>query len=163
MTPTVRLEMIRKDKEITDPKEIADIIEQAEVCRVAMADNGMPYVVPMCFGFSDNALYLHSAGKGKKIDTLRKHNAVCFEMDVDTEVKPGDTACKWGMGFRSVIGFGRAVFLEDPEAKRRALDIIMAHYASRYEFGKFTYSESALSATTVIRIDVESMTGKKAG
>lgn len=155
--------MIRKDKEITDPKEIEDIIEQADVCRVAMVDNGMPYMVPLCFGFSDNALYLHSAGKGKKIDTLRKHNAVCFEMDVDTEIKPGETACKWGMGFRSVIGFGQAVFVEGPESKRQALDIIMAHYASRHEFGRFTYSESALAATTVIRIDIESMTGKKAG
>ena len=155
--------MIRKDKEITDPEEIADIMEQAEVCRVAMVDDGMPYLVPLCFGFSDNALYLHSAGKGKKIEILSKHDAVCFEMDVDTVVKPGETACKWGMGFRSVIGFGRAVFVEDLHAKRQALDIIMAHYASRHEFGKFTYSESALSATTVIRIDIESMSGKKAG
>lgn len=154
--------MIRKDKEITDPKEIEEIIEQADVCRVAMVDNGMPYVVPLCFGFSDHALYFHSAGKGKKIETLRRYNAVCFEMDVDTEVKPAETACKWGMGFRSVIGFGRAVFVEDPESKRRALDIIMAHYASRHELGRFTYSESALAATTVIRIDIESMTGKGA-
>ncbi len=155
--------MIRKDKEITDPEEIADIMEQAEVCRLAMVDDGMPYLVPLCFGFSGNALYLHSSERGKKIEILTKNAAVCFEMDVDTVVKPGETACKWGMGFRSVIGFGRAVFLEDPEDKRRALDIIMAHYASRHEFGKFTYSDAALSATTMIRIDIESMTGKKAG
>lgn len=154
--------MIRKDKEITDRKEIEDIVQQADVCRLAMVNDGSPYVVPLCYGFSGNALYFHSAAKGKKIDILRKHNEVCFEMEVDTQVIPGETACKWGMRYRSVIGFGKAVFVDDPETKRQALDIIMAHYASHHEFRRFTYSEPALAATTVVRIDIESMTAKGA-
>jgi len=44
--------MRRKDKEITDSKEIRQIIEDAVYCNVAMCQNNNPYVVPMNFGFT---------------------------------------------------------------------------------------------------------------
>ncbi len=39
--------MRRKDKEIRDIATIEDIIRKASVCRLALCDNGWPYVVPL--------------------------------------------------------------------------------------------------------------------
>jgi nitroimidazol reductase NimA-like FMN-containing flavoprotein (pyridoxamine 5'-phosphate oxidase superfamily) len=147
----------RKDKEITDRSEIESIIRKALVCRLGLTDNGTPHIVPLCFGYKDNRLYFHSAGVGRKIEILKRNNRVCFEFDDNLEVQAAKAACDWGMQYRSVIGYGRASFIEDPQEKRAALDVIMAQYAD----GAFEYSEKALGEALVIKVEIESMTGKK--
>jgi nitroimidazol reductase NimA-like FMN-containing flavoprotein (pyridoxamine 5'-phosphate oxidase superfamily) len=148
--------MRRKDREITDRAEIEAIITKAQVCRLAMADEGRPYIVPLCFGYEDNKLYFHSANTGKKLDILKKNQQVCFEFDVGCEVRTGPEACNWGMLYRSVIGYGMASFVESPASKRRALDIIMRQYGSNLN----DYSDAKVRNTVVIRIDIDSLTGK---
>ena len=149
--------MRRKEKEIVNREEIEAIIRQSLVCRLAMTDGNSPYVVPLCFGYRDQTLYFHGAGQGKKMDILKKNSQVCFEFDLTTGIKPGKSACDWGIGYQSVIGFGQAATVEDRQAKREALDIIMAQYAE----GKFDYSDADLDRTIVIRVDISSMTGKE--
>jgi len=148
----------RKDKEITDKNEIESIIRKSLVCRLGLADDGSPYIVPLCFGYKDNSLYFHSAKEGRKIEILKRNNAVCFEFDVDLKIESGKDACAWGMKYRSVIGYGTATLIEDPEEKRKALDVIMAQYAN----GAFEYSEKVFGKALVIKVEIESMTGKKA-
>jgi len=148
--------MRRSDKEITDRKAIEDIILRSKVCRLAMCEKNMPYIVPMCFGFKNNTLYFHSAPKGKKIEILKKNPNVCFEFVIFTQVVESATACKWGMKYRSVIGFGKASFIADDDLKRQALDIIMNQYAD----GSFIYDEALLKSAVLIKVDIHSMTGK---
>jgi len=57
------------------------------------------------------------------------------------------------------VGFGRASFIREPESKREALRIITRNYAE----GVFDFTESQVAETTVIRVDVEDMTGKISG
>lgn len=153
--------MLRKDKQITDQAEIEAVIRKSSVCRLAMSDNGEPYVVPLCFGYRDKTLYFHAARKGKKLDILRKNPRVCAEFDIGQEVRPGEKVCRWGMKYQSVIGFGDASFVEDTEAKCRALDIIMAQYASDAVPSEYEYPEASLKNTAVIRVDIREMTGKQ--
>ena len=149
--------MRRKDKEITEKSEIESIIRNALVCRLGLTDNGTPYIVPLCFGYKDNRLYFHSAKVGRKIEILKRNSEVCFEFDDNVEVQAAKAACDWGMKYRSVIGYGRASFVEDPEEKRNALDVIMAQYAD----GAFEYSEKEFRKALVIKVEIESITGKK--
>jgi hypothetical protein len=148
--------MRRKDKEVTDRNAIESIISRARICRVAMADETGPYIVPLCFGFRDNTLYFHSAALGKKTGLLRENPRVCFELDCDTEVRTGAKACDFSMRYRSVIGFGTAAFVEAAAAKREALDIIMNHYAE----GTFDYPDTAVNRISVFKIEIDTMTGK---
>ncbi len=151
--------MQRSDKEISGAGVIEEILRRATVCRLGLCEGNRPYVVPLCFGYQDNALYFHSAGQGKKLDILRKNNNVCFEVDIDHELKVADQACSWGMKYKSVIGFGKAVFIEDIESKREALDIIMHQYLE----GTFEYPVDVINKTTIIKVEIESMTGKQSG
>ena len=150
--------MRRKDREIVDQATIRAVMEEAQVCRLGMCDNGKPYVVPMNFGIGENCLYLHCAPEGKKIDILRESNRVCFEMDILREVKRADIPCGFTARYESVIGFGEAVLVNDPAEKRSALDRIMDHCGAR---GPYAYTDEILARTVVIRIDVESVTGKR--
>ena len=150
--------MRKRDREIKDKAAIRAIMEEALVCRIGLSGDGMPYVVPMNFGLGENCLYLHCATEGHKLDILRRNDRVCFEMDLLREIKPGPESCGWGACYDSVIGFGRAVIVEGPAEKRAALDRIMEHCGAT---GPFSYPDETLAKTAVIRIDIESLTGKR--
>ena len=151
--------MRRKDKEIKDRAENEEIIQQAAFCHLALADGDRPYVVPLCFGYADGFLFLHSAAEGMKLDILKKNDRVCFSMETDVKAVKGETPCEWGMAFRSVIGFGRAEILHDREDKITGLDAIMKH--NKGSSGE--YPDAYLKITKVIRVTIEQMTGKKSG
>ena len=154
--------MRRREKAIVDRTEIEDIIRRADVCRLGLCDDGRPYIVPLNFGYEDDALYFHSAPDGKKIDIIKKNPSVCFEVEVDLEFVKAEAACDWSANYESVIGFGKAVIIEDEDSKRQGLDVIMRHYAAEAASdGDYTYTEAALAKMVVIRVDVESMTGKR--
>ena len=94
---------------------------------------------------------------GKKITMIRKNPRCCFEVDICDQVIRNDRPCSWGMRFRSVIGYGSAVILEDPGEKRHGLNCIMQHYSG----GTREFSDTDLASVMVIRIRIESITGKK--
>lgn len=152
--------MRKPEKEITDIKEIAAVMEKAAVCRIAFVDEDYPYIIPVNFVVRGNRLYFHTGRQGKKIDLLRKNNRVCFEMETDTEVIKGDTPCSWSARYRSVIGFGKAFFLEEAEDKKLALDFLMEKYAGKQTFH---YKTEALEKVVIIGIGIEKITGKKSG
>ena len=149
--------MRRKEKEITEASAIEAIIKKSLVCRLALSDGNFPYIVPLCFGYRDKVLYFHGSLKGKKIDIIRKNQNICFEFDINTEIVKAEDACHWSMKYKSVIGFGKAVLLEDLDEKRKALNIIMSQYSNR----TFQFDDATLKGTVVIKIEIESMTGKQ--
>ena len=118
--------------EIVDPEKIESVILKAKVCRLGMVDGNQPYVIPLSFGYHENALYFHTGKKGRKMAILKENNRVCFEMEVDLEIVPADNPCKWNMCYKSVVGFGRAVILEEPVEKRKALDVIPVQMGIKY-------------------------------
>lgn len=151
--------MRRKEKEIPEQSEIEAVIHKSIVCRVGLSDDNIPYIVPLCFGYQDRTIYVHGSLTGRKINILQKNQTVCFEFDINTEIIKAKNGCEWGMKYQSVIGFGKAFFLEDPDDKRKALNIIMNQYSDRPS----QFSEKAISATAVIKIEIASMTGKQSG
>ncbi len=151
--------MRRKEKQITDTREIETIIAQAGVCRLGLAVDNTPYVVPVFFGYENHCLYVHCAREGRKSDMIKQNPAVCFEMETGIEITGRDKPpCQWSSSYRSVIGYGNAFILEDFEEKKRALDVIMRHYAGP---ASFPYSKKALESVAVIKIPVTHLSGKK--
>ena len=150
--------MRRKEREITEKRVIEEILRDAKVCRLAMSVDDQPYMVPLCFGYSHGNLYFHCAREGMKLDMVRKNNKVCFECDVDHELITSVSPCEWGMKGRSVVGFGEVSLLEAPEAKREALGVIMEHYGAK---GPFSYKEKGFEKALIMKVEIESMTGKR--
>ena len=151
--------MFRKDREITDREAIESILREAPVIHIGMIDFGMPYVVPMNFAFREGCIYLHSARHGLKMDIISRNPRICFEAEVNLGTIPGDTVCSWGFRYRSVIGFGTAILIDEPKEKRAGLDCIVEKYSG---ISSGDYSEDKLRGIAVIGIDIESMTGKEA-
>ena len=151
--------MRRTDKEIKDRAEIEEILRSGRVCHLGLIDDGLPYVVPLNYGYRDGCLYVHSAREGHKIDILRRNNIVSFSIHIDDGLVKPDVACNWGMSYRSVMGMGAAALVDGGEEKEQALRIIMKHYA-----GPIPVFETAkLDNVRIIKIRINSLTGKKSG
>jgi nitroimidazol reductase NimA-like FMN-containing flavoprotein (pyridoxamine 5'-phosphate oxidase superfamily) len=143
---------------VVDRHEIDAIIGEALVCRVALARDGEPYVVPVSFGYDGHAIFIHTARSGRKIDFFDANDRVCFELEAKVELRSHDSdACAWTFEFESVIGYGRIREVTGREGKRRGLLQIMRHYSHR----GWDIPDDSTATTRVWRIDIESVTGKR--
>ena len=153
--------MRRKDREITEDEIIKDIINRADVCRIALAVENEPYIVTMNFGFipeGNGILYFHCANKGRKLDMIRKNGHVCFQMDTDHKLYEGEKGCDWGMNFLSIVGYGIISIITDNDKKTEGLNAIMKHYGATDDI---TYNENVVKKTTILRLDISEITAKK--
>jgi nitroimidazol reductase NimA-like FMN-containing flavoprotein (pyridoxamine 5'-phosphate oxidase superfamily) len=149
--------MKRTDCEITNIVEIESILNESMVCRIGLADGSDPYIIPVCFGYLPGIIYLHSSLSGKKIDMMEKNPKICFEVDQCDMIIQNEDPCAWGMRYRSVIGYGKASLITDNNEKKQGLNCIMSRYGGRLH----EFSDDEVRSVCVIRIDIDSMTGKK--
>lgn len=152
--------MRRKDREVTEFDTLLDIVRRCDVCRLAIYDEPLPYLVPLNFGEEvvdgTLCLYFHSAQEGTKLELLRQHPRVTFEMDCGHQLVLNDQKMYCTMAYQSVIGHGTVEFCPEEE-KVHGLDVIMKHYHAE----DFDYSHTAVPRTEVLKLRVESMTGKQ--
>ncbi len=148
----------RADHEINDRAAIEAVLDRAQFLTLGLCRGGEPYTVPVSFGFSDGRIYFHTGAKGLKMDLLQANPRVSFTAVVDPVPVQGETACQWNMDYQSVIGLGRAQVVTDEAEKVRGLAAVTAHYAGP---GDYEFPPDKVRAATVVRIDIESMTGKR--
>jgi nitroimidazol reductase NimA-like FMN-containing flavoprotein (pyridoxamine 5'-phosphate oxidase superfamily) len=150
--------MRKKEKEISEKNELVSILKKGTLIRLAFFDETFPYVIPFNYGFADGCIYIHSAGEGKKIDLIQKNNRVGFEITTDVEIVKASKACGWTTKYKSVCGAGYAELLTSDNEKENGLDIIMQQHGSPQTGG---YDPRSLAKMIIIKIHIESMTGKK--
>jgi nitroimidazol reductase NimA-like FMN-containing flavoprotein (pyridoxamine 5'-phosphate oxidase superfamily) len=150
----------RKDREVTETKELMEIIDQCKVCRIAMQDDAGLYIVPLNFGcsYTNNklTLFFHSAKEGRKISALKENSDICFEMDCEHKLIAADEACEYSYSFKSIIGNGRTVFIDDIEEKKTALSTLMKHQTGQ----DFSFDDKMASSVSVFKVIVHEFTGK---
>ena len=157
------VEMRRKDREITELDRKLGVVEKCRVCRIGMKDEYGLYIVPMNFGYEYKdeklVLYFHCAKQGRKIDALKYDPEVCIEMDCDHEVyvENEEIACTYAYRFLSIIGNGKAEFIEDDSEKEHALNMLMLHQVGR----TFPFDPRMFQAVNVFRVVVDHFTGKE--
>lgn len=148
--------MRKKEREIKDKAVLDQLLMQSRICRLGLFDGKWPYVVPVNMGYEPGRIYFHSSKKGKKMEILRDNPNVCFEIDADVEIVTGERPCDWTTYYKSVIGFGTAVMVEDEAEKLAGLKTIMRRHGGPVE----GFKPEVVPVTAVVRIDIASMTGK---
>ncbi|WP_026474458.1 pyridoxamine 5'-phosphate oxidase family protein [Alkaliflexus imshenetskii] len=145
-----------------DQTIIEDVIKRADVCFVGVVTpENTPYVVPMNFGYLNGTIYLHSAPTGRIIDCLDQNANICVTFSIDHELafQHPEVACSYRMKSKSVVAFGKVHFVEEMEAKREALNIIMRQYSDK----EFQYSDPAVRNVKIWVVPVEEIRCKEFG
>ena len=150
--------MRRADKEITDPGMISKIIGSCHVCRLGVAQDNIPYIIPVSFGYDGDALYVHTAQAGRKISFFEANPTVCLEFERGVDLKPHEhDPCSWSFSYQSVIGYGVIRELTDPAEMISALHLIMKQYSKQ----EWSFTVESIAALRVWKISIESLSGKQ--
>lgn len=134
--------------------------------RVASIDkDGYPQVIPMNFVWHDNAIYMHSAPFGEKLDNIRRNPNVGFEVDQHvcflpsyyfhpTDASQADTL------YISVVIKGKAELVHDPEEKARALNALMEKYQKEGRYEPLDAGMPVVREVAIIKVVPTEMRGK---
>jgi nitroimidazol reductase NimA-like FMN-containing flavoprotein (pyridoxamine 5'-phosphate oxidase superfamily) len=124
--------------------ECSILLSTARYGRLALSKNNLPYVVPMSYVYLEGKIYLHSRGKGKKVEYATLNPMVCFQIDVLEKER-------WS----SVIAFGIVRRLsESVEAKQKMFDAFTKKGQGGHAGKKFSREELEKMPMTIWEIEI---------
>ena len=150
--------MRKAQREITNLEEIADVLSSCDTVRIGINDAGLPYIVPLSFGYEildgKIAVYFHGAKAGRKAELLRSLPRVCVEADLChgfVDNGRGGYTCD----YESVIGYGNVELLEGAEAEK-GIRLLLEHCDIQAE----ACPAEAMAVTAVNRVILDEISGK---
>jgi nitroimidazol reductase NimA-like FMN-containing flavoprotein (pyridoxamine 5'-phosphate oxidase superfamily) len=153
--------MRRTEREIKDPDELAEVLSTGQYATIAMCRGNEPYVVTLNYGYdrAAHALYFHCAQKGLKLELIVQNPNVCGTVIQDLGYIHGECA----HAYRSVVFWGEMRRVEDLEAKKRAMEILLDHLEDDPDpiRHKHLNEASAYERVGILRLDIGQITGKQ--
>jgi nitroimidazol reductase NimA-like FMN-containing flavoprotein (pyridoxamine 5'-phosphate oxidase superfamily) len=149
----------RKDKEVTDVADLKKILKSSAYMTLAFSMDNQPYLVSLSHGYDEaqNCLFFHCAPEGKKLQYLRSNNTIWGQALIDKGYAQG----KCTHLYASVHFSGRVTILDDLEEKLEAVKCMINRLDKNPELLIAGLSSERLKNTTIGRIDIDCMTGKK--
>jgi nitroimidazol reductase NimA-like FMN-containing flavoprotein (pyridoxamine 5'-phosphate oxidase superfamily) len=148
----------RKDREVTDPKELRQVLKRTKYVTVALCMDSEPYLVTLSHGYDQvkNCLYFHCASEGKKLVYLKANSKVWGQAVLDFGVTD---ECDYA--YQSVHFSGKISLIEDLSEKQHAIEVLVRQLSQKPEAKLAKIKPEKLKQTTIGRIDIEYMSGKK--
>jgi nitroimidazol reductase NimA-like FMN-containing flavoprotein (pyridoxamine 5'-phosphate oxidase superfamily) len=138
-----------KPRELS-PQECAALLSKNKYGRLGLSMNDKPYVVPMSFVYFGGKLYLHSSGKGKKVEFATKNPYVCFQVDLLDKNR-------WS----SVIAYGTVKLSTELEAKLRMFDMFIKTEMEGHGGKQFDRDVVDKMDMTIWEMEIKEMTGRE--
>ncbi|MDX2439673.1 MAG: pyridoxamine 5'-phosphate oxidase family protein [Desulfobacterales bacterium] len=149
-------EMRSKDNEL-EKKSAFEIIKNGSYGVLStIGDDGYPYGVPVNYTYFDSCIYFHCAHEGHKIDNIQNSENVSFCVVSKSDV----LANEFDTDYESAIVFGKAAMVTEDSEKEEILLSVLNKYSSGFMKAGKNYMKKFWNDTTVIKIEVEHITGK---
>lgn len=148
-----------------DDDWVRGFLHRARIGHIATLWDDQPFITPSTFWFDEerNEIIFHSNIVGRVRANIGRQEQVCFETSECGDFLPSNAALEFTVQYASVIVFGKASSIEDPEAKRNALYGLIRKYYPDMQAGREyrPITNEEMARTSVYRIRVESWSGKK--
>ncbi len=145
---------------VYDRAAVFAILDEALVCHVGFARDGQPFVIPTIFARVEDRLYLHGSAASRMLGALAEGIDVCVTVTLLDGLVLARSAFHHSMNYRSVVVFGRARLVTDPDEKRAALVAVVEHVVPGRSRDVRDPSELELLATSVLRLDLLEVSAK---
>jgi uncharacterized protein len=147
----------RKDREITDPEALKNVLKSTKYVTIAMCMDDEPYLVSVSHGYDEaqNCLYFHCASEGKKLVYLQANCKVWGQAMLDYGVTD---ECDYA--YTSVQFSGKVTFLKNLAEKQHAIEVMVRQLSAEPEAKLAKIKPEKLNDTFMGRIDIEALTGK---
>jgi uncharacterized protein len=128
--PTGRTEVRRLEKRaVYEKAQVYAILDEGSVCHVGFVAGGQPYVIPTLYARAGDRIYIHGSPASRMLRALEQGADVCLTVTLVDGLVLASSACHHSMNYRSVVVFGKARPVTDPEEKMEALRTLTNHLA----------------------------------
>ena len=145
-------------KFIESREEMERILREETMGYLGLSMDGLPYVVPLNYGYVEGKILFHCALTGKKLDYLKANPQVCFTVgrQYGKVVRhPQGALCH--VDHDSVICYGVARIVENLEERRKVLDTF--NHCLQPDAEEITLE--AASKCCAVEIKITKMTGRQ--
>jgi nitroimidazol reductase NimA-like FMN-containing flavoprotein (pyridoxamine 5'-phosphate oxidase superfamily) len=143
-----------------DLKSIYSILDDHFLCHIGFVHDDHPVVIPTLYGRYKDRLYIHGATTSRLLKSLQEGMEISLAVTHVDGLVLARSAFHHSMNYRSVVLFGKAVLVTDPQEKLKGLkavsDQIIAH---RWEEVRLP-DPKELKATTVLSIPIDEASAK---
>jgi nitroimidazol reductase NimA-like FMN-containing flavoprotein (pyridoxamine 5'-phosphate oxidase superfamily) len=136
------------------------IIDEARICHVGITLEKQPYVIPMALGRNGRELLLHGSVVSRLVNSLAEGLPCCVTVTHLDGLVLARSAFHSSMNYRSVMVFGKAKLVNDPEEKRKGLDALVEHLAPGRLAELRTSTRKELNATSLLSLPMETFSIK---
>ncbi|WP_409306112.1 pyridoxamine 5'-phosphate oxidase family protein [Peribacillus sp. SCS-155] len=133
---------------------------------LGLADEKLPYVVPLNFVYYNRAIYIHGAAHGRKIDIIGRNSNACFTVSEDLGTLTDPVPAKTDTSYMSVMLFGHIQIVTDLNEATSAMQEMLNKYVPGYYHSPLSkshvekYRSSLGSRTAVLKLVPESISAK---
>lgn len=144
---------------------IVEFLKTAKVGHIATSVDGQPFINTSTFWYDEanHQIVFHSNIAGRIRSNVEYNPKVSFEASVLGQMLPSNVALEFSLQYRSVVAFGTARVVTDPEEMRRVLYGLIGKYFPTLNPGQEyrEITEKELRATSVYAIKIEEWSGKE--
>ena len=161
IAPTERTTVRRQSQRASYERPLVDaVIDEALSCHVGFAIDGRPWVIPTIHARIDDVLYLHGAVTNHMLRSLSGGFEACVTITLIDGLVLARSAFHHSMNYRSVMVFGRATIVDDPEEKEAALRALVEHVVPGRMAEARPPSAIELRKTSVLRLPITEASAK---
>jgi len=159
--PTPRTEVRRlPERAAYDRDTINAIIDEALTCHIGLIDNGSPVVIPTIHARIGNTLYFHGSPASRMLRSMKQGIEVSVAITILDGLVVARTPFAQDLNYRSVIAFGEARMVDEPDEKLAALKAITDHMTpGRWEDSRPS-TEKEIRATLVLAVPLDEVSAK---
>ena len=136
------------------------ILDAGFLAHVGFCVDNQPYVIPTLYGRDGEKLYLHGSAASRMLGRLETGILGCIAVTLVDGLVLARSAFHHSMNYRSVVAFGTAHRIDEPDKKTRALRIISEHLIAGRWNDVRNPSKKELKATAVLEFSIEEASAK---
>jgi len=143
-----------------DRETVYAILDEGFICHVGFAVDGKPVVIPTGYARVEDKLYIHGSQASRMLRTLAGGVEACVTVTLLDGLVLARSAFHHSMNYRSVVVFGRATLVEDPEEKMAALFALSEHIIRGRWNDVREPTNVEMKLTTVLALPLEEASAK---
>jgi len=143
-----------------DRATIDAILDEALICHLAWVQDGEPRVIPTIHARSGDTLYVHGSNASRTLRSTKEGASVAAEVTLLDGLVLARSAFHHSMNYRSVVVYGHAREVTDPDEKFAAQRALVDHVAHGRADDARLPNQRELDQTTILAIPIEEASAK---
>jgi len=159
--PSDRTEVRRlPERAVYDRETVHAIVDEALICHVGFLADASPVVIPTIHARIDDTLYFHGSPASRMLRGMKKGMEVSIAITLLDGLVVARTPFHQSLNYRSVVVFGEARLVDDPDEKQLALKAVTDHVTpGRWEDSR-PPSEQEIAGTLVLAVPLNEASAK---